>query len=66
VNYIRQPASGALDILQQAGIALSEREKGNVEVADFGLNDLERTGLELITYLNTDRCCAKERVPVVE
>lgn len=30
------------------------------------MNDLERTGLELITYLNTDRCCAKERVPVVE
>ena len=49
-----------LAMMEKAHIALTEEEKANVEVADFGLNDLERTGLELITYINTPRCCAKE------
>ena len=31
-----------------------------LEVADFGLGELDRSGLQLLTYLNTDRCCAKE------
>ena len=45
-----------------AGIVLTEEEKMNIEVADFGLNDLECTGLEIVTYVNTSRCCAKELV----
>ena len=49
-----------LSMLDAAHIALTEAERQQVEVADFGLNDLERTGLELITYINTDRCCSKE------
>ena len=52
----------ALDYFQRAGIVLTDVEKASIEVADFGLGDLERTGLELITYVNTDRCCAKELV----
>ncbi len=49
-----------LAMMEAAHIVLSPQERDRVEVADFGLNDLERTGLELITYVNTDRCCAKE------
>ena len=30
--------------------------------ADFGLNDIESTGLEVLVYVNTDRYCAKELV----
>lgn len=52
----------ALEYFEKAAIALTEEEKQNVEVADFGLSELERTGLELVTYVNTDRCCAKELV----
>jgi D-lyxose ketol-isomerase len=52
----------ALTYLEKAGIALTETEKQNVEVADLGLDDLARTGLELVTYVNTARCCAKELV----
>ncbi len=50
----------ALALFQAAHIALTSEEKDNVEVADFGLDDFERTGLMLITYINTSRCCAKE------
>ena len=51
-----------LEYFEKAGIALTQQEKDNIEVADFGLDDLNRTGLELVTYLNTERCCAKELV----
>ncbi|HEV8129675.1 MAG TPA: D-lyxose/D-mannose family sugar isomerase [Acidobacteriota bacterium] len=54
--------SRTLDYLQKAGIVLTADEAGNIEVADFGLNDWERTGLELVTYINTERVCAKELV----
>ncbi len=49
-------------MLSEAGIVLSAEERENLEVADFGLNDLERTGLELVVYENNDRYCAKELV----
>ncbi|WP_195283671.1 D-lyxose/D-mannose family sugar isomerase [Harryflintia acetispora] len=52
----------ALEYFERAQIVLTESEKENLEVADFGLDDLERTGLQLVTYVNTARCCAKEMV----
>ena len=58
-NEVREKAIGYFD---QAGIVITDEEKQRIEVADFGLNDLENTGLELITYVNTERCCAKEMV----
>lgn len=51
-----------IEYFEEAGIVLTEEEKENIEVADFGLNDLENTGLQLVTYVNTDRYCAKEMV----
>ncbi len=57
-----QARQKALAIYEKAHIVLTSQEKANLEVADFGLNDLERTGLEIITYVNTERCCAKEMV----
>lgn len=52
----------AHDYLRRAGIVLTPDEVRELEVADFGLGELERTGLELITYVNTERVCAKELV----
>lgn len=52
----------ALAYFRKAGILLTPAEEQRIEVADFGLGDLERTGLELLTYVNTERCCAKELV----
>ena len=45
-----------------AGIELTAEERGRIEVADFGLGDLRKTGLMLLVYVNTDRYCAKELV----
>lgn len=49
-------------MLQQAGIVITPEERARFEVADFGLGELEKTGLEILTYVNTDRVCAKEIV----
>ena len=48
--------------LAAAGVVITPQERERIEVADFGLNDLARIGLELVVYVNTARCCAKELV----
>lgn len=58
VHYRKKTA----DILRKAGIAITPDEEKNIEIADFGLGKLEQTGLQLITYINTERYCAKELV----
>jgi D-lyxose ketol-isomerase len=45
-----------------AGIELTDAERDQIEVADFGLGNLRETGLMLLVYVNTDRYCAKELV----
>lgn len=57
-----QARERARDYFRRAGIVLTPAEAGRIEVADFGLGQLEQTGLELLTYVNTDRVCAKELV----
>ena len=52
----------ALEYFEKASIILTDEEKNNVEVADFGLNDLDNVGLQLVVYVNTERVCAKEMV----
>jgi D-lyxose ketol-isomerase len=52
----------AREYLARAGIVLTPEEAANIEIADMGLGELESTGLELVVYVNTERCCAKELV----
>ena len=47
---------------QRAGIVLTKHEEAAIEVADFGLGDLNKIGLEVLVYVNTRRVCAKELV----
>src|SRR5260370_30569478 len=49
-------------MLERVGFTITPAERGRFEVADFGLGELERTGLEVLTYVNTERVCAKEIV----
>ena len=50
----------AREFYKKAGIVVREDEP--VEIADFGLNKLDKIGLQLCVYINTDRVCAKEMV----
>ena len=58
----QEAVSRTLEYLDKAGIVLTEQEKQNIEITDFGLGELEQAGLEIVTYVNTSRCCAKELV----
>ncbi|MBN2557475.1 MAG: D-lyxose/D-mannose family sugar isomerase [Clostridia bacterium] len=51
-----------LGYFEKAGIVITDEEKTRIEIADFGLGRLEKEGLEILTYVNTERCCAKELV----
>lgn len=51
-----------VNVLNKAGIVMTPQERSRIEVADFGLGKLEAVGLQLLVYVNTERCCAKEMV----
>ena len=52
----------AAELLERAGVVLTPDERAHIEIADFGLGELERTGLQLVTHVNNERYCAKELV----
>jgi D-lyxose ketol-isomerase len=49
-------------MLAAAGVVLTDRERAELEIADFGLGQFEEIGLTLVVYENNDRYCAKELV----
>jgi len=59
---LRKSRLRTLKFLRRAGIVLSTAEKDKIEVVDFGMGDLERTGIHIFVYVNTPRYCAKELV----
>ena len=61
-DEIESARTRARELLLRAGVIITPAESDGIEVADFGLGELETTGLQLITYVNTDRVCAKELV----
>lgn len=61
VEYAAQ-VQEALQYFEKAGIVLTDKEKAEVEVIDFGQGKVKELGLQLVVYVNTDRVCAKEMV----
>ncbi|OCG20932.1 D-lyxose/D-mannose family sugar isomerase [Gilliamella sp. wkB108] len=49
-------------LYKKSDIIFTPEEIDQIEYADFGLNNIENEGLNLIIYVNTDRYCAKEMV----
>ncbi len=52
----------AIAYYAKAGLQITEQEKSQIEIADFGLGDLQAVGLQVLVYVNTLRVCAKELV----
>jgi D-lyxose ketol-isomerase len=61
-NQVKRARQRAAEMLSRIGIVLTAQERAGIEVADFGLGDLDHTGLEVVVYVNTDRYCAKELI----
>ena len=62
LSEVQAAQERAAMMLAQARIATTPQERANIEVAEFGLGELENTGLELVVYINTNRYCAKELI----
>lgn len=62
MNTPIEAISQTLDYLQKADIILTEEETQLIEIATFGLPDYPKSGLQLLTYINSPRYCAKELV----
>jgi len=48
--------------IREAGYPLTDEEAVRIEVADFGLGEIDHFGIQLITYVNTERVCSKDIV----
>lgn len=49
-------------ILETAGIVLTLQELQDIEIVTFGLTDYPVSGLQVLTYINNSRYCAKELI----
>ena len=61
-NKKEEVTKDCINYFKKAGIVITEDEKNNIEIADFGLSRIKEIGLQLITYVNIERVCAKEMV----
>lgn len=61
-SLAQQAQKRTAEMLNRLGIVLTPEEQENIEVVELGLGELERTGLQIVVYVNTDRYCAKELV----
>jgi D-lyxose ketol-isomerase len=49
----------AAQMIKDAGILITAEEEDKIDVADFGLNDYAKEGLQIFTYFATNRISAK-------
>jgi D-lyxose ketol-isomerase len=56
----QQRQDEAAAYFKKASLVITPVEQQQIEVADFGLSEFTRTGLGVLVYVNTQRCCAKE------
>jgi D-lyxose ketol-isomerase len=61
-QQIEEARERTREMLSDAGIVLTREESDRIEIADVGLGRLEEEGLEIVTYENNERYCAKELV----
>lgn len=57
-----QARDRAVDLLDQAGIVLTDEEKEDMEIVDYGFGNLDDIGTEIVVYINNDYYCAKELI----
>ncbi len=59
-QQVKSARDAAKSMLERLSIAITPTEMDQIEVADFGLGELDKFGLQLLVYINTERVCAKE------
>lgn len=58
-NEVQQARRQAQAILAKTGLVIRPDELAGMEVADFGLSELEQSGAQILTLVNTEKIAAK-------
>ena len=60
-EFYEQVRAEALPYYEKAHIVLTDKEKENLEIVDFGMQDnFYNLGICIVTYVNNERYCGKE------
>ncbi len=54
-----QARQQAIELIRKAGIILTKKEETSLEVADFGLSNLQVEGAQILTLVQTERLSVK-------
>ena len=49
----------AAEMIRRAGVIITDQEADSIEVVDFGLSNLEREGVQVLTLVQTERISVK-------
>ena len=49
----------SIEMIESAGIQLTDADKEKITAADFGLNNVKEEGVQILTLFDTDRMAAK-------
>ena len=49
----------AAQMIRKAGITITDKEANSIEVVDFGLSNLAREGVQVLTLVQTERISVK-------
>jgi D-lyxose ketol-isomerase len=49
----------AAEMIRQAGMTITDAEADSIEVVDFGLSNLDKEGVQVLTWVQTDRISVK-------
>ncbi|NOQ96619.1 MAG: D-lyxose/D-mannose family sugar isomerase, partial [Calditrichae bacterium] len=59
LSQVKKLQEKTAEFLQNAHIVITNEERENIEIADFGLDDISNIGLQIVIYENNERYCAK-------
>lgn len=58
-EQIERARQRAVELLRKCGVAFREEEFARIEITDLGLGELETSGGQILTMVNTDKIAAK-------
>src|SRR5262245_34377448 len=61
-SRIKEYQTKSAEMMARAKMALTPKEVTNIEVCDYELGMVEVIGTQIVIYVNTERCCAKELI----
>jgi D-lyxose ketol-isomerase len=58
-SELKESCEKAIRMIEASGIILTESDKNKITAADFGLNNLQKEGIQILTMFDTERVAGK-------